>query len=237
MSHINNEDIQQSVTIKSLPELDRPRERLFTKGPSFLSNTELLSIILGKGFRGRSVNLLSEQVLSMFNGLTGLKKVSTSELFSIKGIGLAKACQIVACIEISRRLSESPVIRSNPIDSSDKVYELIRPYLLSRQKEHFILVSLDSRKKLIAIDNISIGSLDHTIVHPREVFKTAINRRAASVILAHNHPSGDPEPSIDDITITERLISVSLTIGIPIIDHIIVGEGGYISLKKEEFIG
>lgn len=222
--------------LKELPREEMPRERLLMNGPSSLSNTELISIILGKGVKGEPVNILAQKLLAQFNGISEMRKASIGEVLSVKGIGLAKACQLLACFELGRRLSGVPIIKSKEYLDSDSVYKLVKPYLIDKDKEHFLIVALDARKRLIAVDNISIGTINQSLVHPREVFKTAINRRASFIVIAHNHPSGDSNPSADDISVTDRLVKASYTIGIPIIDHIIVGDNAYSSLKDDEYI-
>jgi len=224
------------ITIKSLPEAERPRERLLLKGSNALSNSELLAIIIGKGAPQEPATRLAERIIHKFGDISDLSKLTIQELITIKGIGIAKACQISSCFEISRRISGVPLIKSKEYNSAIQIYNLVNPYLIDKEKEHFIIVSLDTRRRLIALDNISIGTINQTIVHPREVFKTAINRRASFIIIAHNHPSGDPTPSADDLAVTERLVNVSYTIGIPILDHIIVGQKQFLSLKEQEYI-
>lgn len=222
--------------IKSLPGEERPRERLLLKGPSALSTSELLAIVIGKGAPGISAVMLSQRIISAFGDLNALCKVSVPELLSFNGVGLAKACQILAIGEITRRLSGSPVLMSQIYSSSNSIYNLIKPHLVNKDREHFLVVALDSRRRLIAIDNISIGTINQSLVHPREVFKVAINRRASYIVIAHNHPSGDTSPSSEDLAVTQRLVSVSHTIGIPILDHLIVSDSGYLSFKHEEYI-
>lgn len=227
---------QSNFKLKDLPENERPRERLLSLGPAALSNSELLSLILNKGTKDHPVHVLSQKILSTFGDIFALKRISIGEILSIKGIGIAKACELMACIELSRRLSGTPILRSETYTSSNKIYNLIKPYLEDKQKEHFLIITLDARYRLIAMDNISIGTVNQSLVHPREIFKAAINRRASYIILAHNHPSGDSNPSKEDLIITDKLIDISALIGIPIIDHVIVGQSNYISFKDEEYI-
>lgn len=224
------------LPIKLLPEMERPRERLLMHGACSLSNSELLAVVIGKGIKNQPATDLAKALLVKFGDVTELKKLSISEILSIKGLGLAKSCQLIACFELARRMSGATIIKSKKYTDSKNLYELVKPFLVSKDKEHFITVALDARKQLIAIDNISIGTVNQSLVHPREVFKAAINRRATYLVLAHNHPSGDPSPSTTDLTVTERLISVSYAMGIPIIDHIIVSDSGYTSFKDEEYI-
>lgn len=227
---------QKGFKFKNLPKDERPRERLLSLGSAALTNSELLALILNKGFKGQPVNILSQNILSNIGDIFALKRLSIGEILSQKGIGVAKACELMACVELARRLSGAPVLRSEEYTSSKKIYDLIRPYLEDKQTEHFLIVTLDARYHLIAMDNISIGTVNQSLVHPREVFKAAINRRASFIILAHNHPSGDSNPSKEDLIVTEKLMSISKVIGIPIIDHVIIGDSNYMSLKDEEYL-
>ena len=228
---------EKLTRLKDLPFEERPRERLLLKGSSSLSAIELMALILGRGVPGESVINLSERILAKFGDLHNLGKISAQEFLSIDGIGVAKACQIVAAFEIARRISGGNLaLKSREYQKTEDIYKLVKPYLMSRQKEHFIIICLDSRKRLIGIDNISIGTINQSLVHPREVFKAAVNRSASYIILAHNHPTGDVSPSLDDITTTQRLVDASYMMGIPIVDHIIVSDQGYLSLRDEEYI-
>ena len=223
--------------LKNLPKDERPRERMLSLGSAALTNSELLSLILNKGYKGQPVNVMSQNILSNIGDIFALKRLSIGEILSLKGVGMAKACELMACVELARRLSGAPILRSEEYTSSKKIYDLIRPYLEDKQTEHFLIITLDSRYHLIAMDNISIGTVNQSLVHPREVFKAAINRRASFIILAHNHPSGDSNPSKEDLIVTEKLMSISKVIGIPIIDHVIVGDANFMSLKDEEYLG
>ncbi len=227
---------QKKVKLKNLPKDERPRERMLSLGSAALTNSELLSLILNKGYKGAPVNMMSQNILSNIGDIFALKRLSIGEILSLKGIGMAKACELMACVELARRLSGAPILRSEEYTSSKKIYDLIRPYLEDKQTEHFLIITLDARYHLIAMDNISIGTVNQSLVHPREVFKAAINRRASFIILAHNHPSGDSNPSKEDLIVTEKLISISKVIGIPIIDHVIVGDANFMSLKDEEYL-
>ena len=219
------------IDIKNVPESERPRERLLSRGVSSLSAIELITVILGNGVQGNSVMDLSAKLFSKFGDLSSIGKLSVEEIIAIKGIGIAKACQIVAVFEIARRFSSGSFLKRHELNSTKAVYNFIKPYITSRQKEHFIVVCLDSRRRFLGVDNISIGTINQSIVHPREVFKPAINRNASFVVLVHNHPSGDVNPSLDDLTTTERLVDAARMIGIPIVDHVIVSDDGYLSLR------
>ena len=225
------------MNLKDLPIEERPRERLLMKGSASLSAVELLSVILGKGVPGESVISLSSNLVSRFGDLNSISKVSVEEFLPIKGMGVAKACQLVAAFELARRISGGSFMKSRVYSHAADIYKLIKPYLMSREKEHFLIVCLDSRRRLISIENLSIGTVNQAIVHPREVFRPAIAKSAAFIVLAHNHPSGDTNPSLDDMQVTDRLVEASKLVGIPIIDHLIVSDKEFLSFKDEEYIG
>lgn len=221
------------VGIKDLPKAERPRERLLLVGSASLSLSELLSVILGQGAPQMPVTEVSNKLLAKFGGLDGLCRVSIEDLLSVDGIGFAKATRLYASFELARRFSGGVVVKSKSYQNSKMIYNLLKPYLLHKKREHFVVVSVDVRYKLIAVDNVSIGTLSESIVHPREVFKTAINRNASAIFIAHNHPSGDCDPSDADVMVTKRLVKTSYTIGIPIIDHIIMSDSSYLSMKEK----
>ncbi len=222
--------------IKDFPKQERPRERFKKFGPSSLSNQELLAIILRTGTKQESVLQLSQRLLSEFDGLCMLKEATLEELTKIKGIGEAKAIQLLASIELGRRISnmtygERYVIRT-PEDGANYVMEEMR-FLT---QEHFVCLYLNTKNEVIHKQTIFIGSLNASIVHPREVFKEAFRRSAASIICFHNHPSGHPAPSREDIEVTKRLAEVGKMIGIELLDHIIIGDKRYVSLKEKGYI-
>ncbi|MFH1191598.1 MAG: DNA repair protein RadC [Candidatus Omnitrophota bacterium] len=227
--------MSKSFTIHDLPADERPRERLVKFGEQALSAQELLQVILGRGIAGESVVVTAQKLLSQFGSLQKLAEASIEELSSVRGIGLAKASQIKAVFEIGRRVStQAPPYKSKELTDPLKVYQLIKSRLKDYQKEHFYIIALNSRNHSVA--EVSVGSLNASIVHPREVFAEAIKNKAASVIFVHNHPSGDPKPSEDDLTITKRLVEVGKIMGIEIIDHIIVTANGFLSFKDKGLI-
>jgi len=221
------------VGIKDLPVAERPRERLLLVGAASLSLSEIISIILGQGTPQKPVMELSNQIIAKFGNLNEIGKASIEKFLSIDGIGIAKASRLYACLELSRRFSGGNFVKSKQYTNPKIVYSLLKPYFLHKEKEMFIVVSLGARRQLIAVDIVSIGTVSESLVHAREVFKTAINRGASAIFIAHNHPSGGLEASNEDIVITKRLVKTSYTIGIPIIDHLIVSDVGYLSMKQE----
>lgn len=224
--------MKDSFTVHDLPLSERPRERLLELGGEALSAQEILALILGRGVKGESVMVTSQKLLSRFRNLRGVANASIEELTQVTGIGPAKAAQIKAAFELSRRLEADSGEKSKRIlKSPDDVAAEVRSHLKGKKKEHFVVLCLDTRNRLIERRPVSMGSLDTSIVHPREVFKEAVSSCAASVILAHNHPSGDPEPSKEDIELTKRLAKAGEIMGIDVLDHIIVCDKSHVSLK------
>ncbi len=225
--------VEYKAKIKDMPEDERPRERLIKYGPKHLSTAELLAIVMRVGTREENALELAKKLLEKYN-LPALSKSDVIELRKTLGIGDAKACQIVASFELGRRLltyESKPPIRT-PQDVADMFMSELR-YL---KKEIFKGVYLDTKNRVIADETVSMGSLNTNIVHPREVFKKAIEKSAASIILVHNHPSGDPTPSNEDIELTKRMREAGNLLGIEVFDHVIIGDGKYISLKEKELI-
>lgn len=219
--------------LRDIPNEERPRERMMRYGASVLSQAELLAIILRTGTRQESVIHMAQRMLGEIGGIRGFMDMSLEELTRMKGIGPAKAVQIKAGIELGQRLAvmrqpETAIIRS-PRDAADMVMEQLR-YL---QKEHFVCLFLNTKNHIIAQETLSMGSLNASIVHPREVFRAAIKCSSASIVCIHNHPSGDPTPSPEDILITNRLCKAGELVGIDVLDHIIIGDGEFVSLKEQ----
>jgi len=225
-----------SYTIKDLPTDERPREKLYKYGTKYLSNSELLAILIRTGSKAKTALEVSQNLLALDKmGLAYLSQCSVDELSTIEGIGKCKASQILAAIEIGKRISvhNNEVVKINsPLD----VVNLLMEELKFKKREYFKIIMLNTKNVIITIENISIGSLNSSIVHPREVFKEAIKRSSASIILVHNHPSGDPTPSKEDISITNRLIECGEIIGIKVLDHIVIGYNKYTSLKEMDII-
>ena len=229
--------INQGYTIKDLPLNERPREKLYRYGVKSLSNSELIAVIIRTGNKGDTAIQLAERIISLDDrGIGFLSDATLEELTDVKGIGNCKAAQLLAAIELGKRISaykkEDNIRISGPNDITDLLMEEMR-YL---KKEYFKIAILDTKNQIITIENISIGNLNSSIVHPREVFNRAIKRSANSIILVHNHPSGDPTPSSEDINITNRLIEAGSILGIKVLDHIIIGDNKYISFKERNII-
>jgi len=226
--------MKDSFTVRDLPLNERPRERLLKLGSEALSAQEILALILGRGIKGESVMMTSQKLLSRFGSLKSIANASVEELTQTRGIGPAKAAQIKAALELSKRLEADANQKPKPVlKSPEDVVAEVRSKLKGKKKEHFLVICLDTRNRLINDKPVSIGSLDTSIVHPREAFKEAVSSSAASVIFVHNHPSGDPEPSKEDIELTKRLVKAGEIIGINVLDHIIVCDKGYLSLKAK----
>ncbi len=220
------------MKIKDLPKVDRPREKLEKYGAGKLSNSELLAILLRTGSEGVNVVELSNTILKKF-GNGALAKASVEELKNVHGLGAAKACEIVACFELGRRmLKDKPAAL---LMSPEQVASELKD-IRSHKKEHFVIFYLDSRNNEVKREIISVGTLNASIVHPREVFEPAIQHSAAHVIVAHNHPSGDPEPSQEDRALTERLVEAGKILGIELLDHVIVTLDRHISFKEKGMI-
>ena len=227
--------MSKSFTIHDLPKEERPRERLVKFGEQALSVQELLQLILGRGIAGESVVVTAQKLLLQFGSLQKLAETSIEELSSVKGIGLAKATQIKAVFEIGRRLStQAAPYKSKELTDPEKVYRLIKSKLKDYHREHFYVIALSSRNHSIA--EVSVGTLNASIVHPREVFAEAIKNKAASVIFVHNHPSGDPEPSEGDLVVTKRLVEAGKILEIEVVDHIIITNNNFLSFKERKLL-
>lgn len=224
-----------SITIKHLPMLERPRERLRRLGPDVLSVQELIAIILRLGTTGVSVMELANRLLVEFGDLKTLAQASVEELTRIDGMGEAKAISLKAAFELGRRLSGftdvRPVVRK-PAD----VYNLLGEQMRYFNQEMFKVVMLNTKNEVLKIETITVGILNANIIHPRELFRVAIKSSANTIIIVHNHPSGDPEPSKEDILITKKLIDAGCVIDIEIEDHIIIGDGRFVSMREKGYM-
>ncbi len=222
-------------SIQHLPEEERPRERLMRSGPESLSTTELVAIILGSGSKTKPILQLAHEIVARFGGLPHLAESTLEELMEIKGVGLAKAIQLKAAFNLGMRASKHPIKPKYRIEHPSHAYHLLKEELEKANREHFIVILQDVKGFVICHEVVSIGSLSQTLVHPREVFYPAIRHKAAGLIVAHNHPSGDPTPSPQDLELTRVLVEISHLMNIPLHDHLIIGYQSYISLRQQGF--
>lgn len=221
-----------SYNLKELPLAERPRERLLRHGTDVLSSMELIAVILGSGTRGKSVLALSQELISHFGSLNHLSDATVEDLCQVKGLGKAKAMQLKAALSLGCRMNREKSTLNEKLDTPLKAYLWVRDFVTQEKKEVFGVILLDARGGAIRWEIVSVGTLTQTLAHPREVFYPAIRHLAASLILVHNHPSGDPTPSKEDCHLTRRLISASHSISIPILDHLIICKRGFISMKE-----
>lgn len=218
------------IMIRELNEEDKPRERMAVHGVESLSNEELLSVLLGTGCRRQSVLEMSHRLMMHTDGLVGLSMASMDDLMAIEGIGTAKSAILLAAIELGKRISKTKVHKLR-VSHSGMVYECLRDHLRDMRQEVFGAITLNTKNEIMHVRDIAKGTLNATIVHPRDVFHLAIKSNAAAIIVYHNHPSGNPTPSIEDDLLTERLLEVGKVMGIPLLDHIVVGNPDYYSYK------
>ena len=222
-------------TIKDWPEEDRPREKLLNHGPQALTETELLAIILrnGNASTGETAIDHARHLLGQFHGFKGIDEASFEELRRVKGLGPAKIAQLKACLEIARRFGAQKWEPGQPLRSSEEVFHHFRESLEKEKREFFYVVLLNNKNKKIREVKVSEGSLTASLVHPREVYNPVIRESAAAVIFVHNHPSGDPAPSPEDIEITRRLKEVGEVMGIRVLDHVVIGHGRHFSFSDK----
>ena len=224
------------VLVRDVPTEERPRERLLQHGAERLSNAELLAILLRTGTVGCSALDLADRLLGRFGSVAGLIEADLQELIDMPGIGLAKATQLKASIELGRRIARHVGDARPQILTAADAAAYMMDRLRFERKEHFVTLHLDTQHRLIGEEIVSVGSLDSSIVHPREIFKTALKRSAAGIICLHNHPSGDPTPSFADVEATHRLVEAGELLGVPVLDHIVIGENRYVSLKEKGWL-
>lgn len=224
------------LKMREVHEADRPRERFLRQGPESLSNQELLAILLRTGSKEESVLTLANRVLVQFEKLHALKHATVEEMKEIKGIGEAKAIQLLAAIELGKRLAQKEIDNKYTIRSPEDAANFLMPFMTSLQQENFVVLYLNVKNQIIHQQTVFIGSLNASIVHPREIFRVAVRRAAASIIVAHNHPSGNPVPSPEDIDVTKRLLEAGQILGIDLLDHIIIGDHQFVSLKEKGYI-
>ena len=219
------------MLIKDFHKSERPRERMLRDGAESLSNQELLAIILRTGTKSESVVQLGSHLLEKFEGLRGMRSATFEELMEVKGIGPAKAAQLFAAIELGRRFGQLQLEQGLSVKHPGDVAEYLMAEMRFLPQEHFVVLFLNSRNQVIHKQSVFIGSLTDSIVHPREVFREAVRRKANSFICAHNHPSGNPEPSKADIDVTKRLAECGKIMGIELIDHVVIGDNNYVSMR------
>ena len=223
--------------MKELPIDDRPREKLINNGVAALTDSELLAILIGSGTREKSALDIARD-LTADNGI--LKNIAlvhdVKELAKTKGLGRAKAATIIAALELGRRVASAEPLMRDSIASPEDGVALLMPRLRYESKEHFLVVLLNSKNKVLEIEQISEGSLNSSVVHPREVFAPAVLHHAAAILTAHNHPSGDPTPSKEDKDLTNTLVQAGKYMGIPVLDHIIIGDAKYFSFKEHSYL-
>ncbi|MBV6479373.1 MAG: hypothetical protein HGGPFJEG_02144 [Ignavibacteria bacterium] len=241
-----NDSVEQIYSVNDLPKSEQPRERLITHGARNLSSAELLSLILNTGIKGESVLMLSQKIILHFGSLKNIFEASFEDLKKVKGLGEAKATKLLAGFEIVKRaLREISEIEEekkferkkfSSLTSPEEIFRILNQKISSYSKEHFYVISLDTRNYFIGMDEISTGTLTASLVHPRETFESAIKRHAAHIIMAHNHPSGETDPSEDDLKITKRLVEAGKIMGINVLDHIIFTKSSFMSFKEKNLL-
>lgn len=230
--------MSRGLLIRELPGSERPRERLMEKGADALRNSELIAIILRTGIKGASAIQVAEQILKQFDSLHNLSRASIADLRRVKGVGRDKAIALQSAFALARRMAQELNPDAPTLDTPERVADLLREQNRAYEVENFQVVLLNTRRKLIRLERISQGTLDTILVHPREVFKPAIAANAAAIVLAHNHPSGDPTPSEADIKVTRDLIRAGQLLKIDVLDHVILGRAtkerprDYVSLRE-----
>jgi DNA repair protein RadC len=224
--------VEYRLRIRELPAGERPRERLKQSGPSSLSNSELLAIILRTGSTAENVLGLASRLLTRFGGLAGLAKASFGELCAERGVGQAKAAQLKAALELGRRLSATRADEKTTIRTPQDVADLLMAEMALLDSEHLRVVLLDSKNHAISVSEVYKGNVNASLIRPAELFREAVRENCPAVIVVHNHPSGDPEPSPDDIRVTEQIVAAGKTLDIEVLDHIIIGDRRYASLKE-----
>lgn len=225
------------MNIRELPNNEKPREKLLREGKEKLSTTEILAILIGSGTGEKSALELAAEVIALDSeGIRFLAECRPEELKSVKGIGSAKACEILAAVELGKRIATSRKEECIRIQSSSDIANIFMERMRYYKKEHFVSLMINVKGEIIEEAEVSIGDLCSSTTHPREVFVDAVRRSAGSVVFVHNHPSGDPTPSDMDITTTKRLIEAGEILGIPVLDHIVIGDGCYISMRAKGMI-
>ncbi|MEA3475814.1 MAG: DNA repair protein RadC [Candidatus Cloacimonadota bacterium] len=226
----------KTYTVRDLPIEERPRERLQKVGVDNLSTQELLALIIEKGGKGQSVLTLAQNLLAHFGNLNNIKNASIEELKKVKGIGFATACKLQAAFKLGEKAEIQLNKYGEKIEGPKDIFNLLKREIGNKKKESFYILSLTTRNNLISVDKVSTGTLSASLAHPREVFLPAIKNSASSVIIVHNHPSGDTQPSEDDLEITKRLIEAGKILGIDVVDHVIVSKDSFYSFKEKNLL-
>lgn len=224
--------VEYRLRIRELPADERPRERLKQSGPSSLSNSELLAIILRTGSAAENVLGLASRLLTRFGGLAGISRASFGELCAERGVGQAKAAQLKAALELGRRLSVTPAGDKAVIRTPQDVADLLMAEMSLLHSEHLRVVLLNSKNHVLSVSEVYKGNVNSSLIRPAELFRDAVRENCPAVIIVHNHPSGDPEPSPDDIRVTEQIAAAGKMLDIEVLDHIIIGNGRFASLKE-----
>lgn len=227
--------MRRPMKIKDLPKNEMPRERMLQYGVENISNIDLLSIILRTGIKDISVRELAAEILNSVGGINNLADAGIRELSNIKGMGSVKAITLIAAVELGKRINSQEITLHMKLSNVELVHNAFKKYFINLKQEKFLAIYLDNKKCLISYKILSIGTIDHTIVHPRDVFNEAIKVSASSIILMHNHPSSDITPSKEDIKTTNKLVETGLIMNIPIIDHIITNGKEYYSFYDNHF--
>ncbi len=230
------EEKPYQTAVREMPEEDRPRERLAQAGPAALRDAELLAILFRTGTREVGAVALAEKVLKHFDGLRNLARASIEEIMKVKGVGRVKAIEIKAAVELGTRLARFNQAQRPRIRTAKDVVDLLMVVFKELEDEHFKCVLLSTKNDVINTVDVSRGGLDATTAVPRDVFREAVRQSASGVILCHNHPSGDPEPSRNDIALTERLVEAGKVMGIRVLDHVVFGDGRYVSLQERNLM-
>ena len=230
--------MKENITMKQLPFSERPYEKFETEGAEKLSEKELLSIIIRTGTKNDRADQIALRLLEVCgkDGLQGLWNMDITQLRKISGIGRVKAIQILGVCELAKRLARGKRILGTKIASPEDIISYYNVHLKYLEKEHLILLVLDSKNRIISEETLSVGTINTTIADPREIFFHALKKNGVSLVLLHNHPSGDPNPSKEDLLTTKRIIEAGKIIGIPLNDHIIIGQNSYISLRGEKYL-
>ena len=221
--------------IRDMPQGERPRERLRDYGPKLLSNTELIAILLRTGIQGENVLAMSNRLLTHFKGLDGLGRSTFAELCAERGLSEAKTCQLMAALELGRRfISLAPQDRA-VINSPQDVANLLQAEMAALEQEHLRVLLLNTKNQVLRTEEVYVGNVNSSIVRPAEVFRQAVRDNAPSIIIVHNHPSGDPTPSPEDVNITRELVAAGKLLSIELLDHLVIGSGGrYVSLNEKK---